>query len=127
VATTGGAVLERLSESYTPRAAAGAAPETPRIAAGTTAEADPNIVARLDAIHVEQRNRILREVAAGRRPTHAAPAPGVDFATARTALAEGFSRNEVTAWLASKRAEKDSSYPARTVMAAGTFKPGSLG
>jgi hypothetical protein len=124
VATSGGALLERLSELDTARAAAGAAPETPRIAAGQTPESEANIATRLEAIHVEQRNRILREVADGRRPARAGSASEVDFATARAALAEGFSRGDVGSWLARKRDEKDLSYSGRTVVAASAFTHG---
>lgn len=124
VASAGVALLERLARPGTGGAAAGAAPETPIIAAGPTTETSPDVLARLDAIHLEQRNRILREVATGRRPPHAKSASEIDFAAVRAALAADFSRDEIRSWLASRRDEKDPSYSARTVFAADSLWPG---
>jgi len=118
VASAGCALLTRLSTLDTAGAAAGAAPETPLIAAGRIADVNPVLMAKLDAIYGKQKARIQFEHYAGRRPAHAASASEVDFATARAALQAGVSAADIAAWLSARRDEKDPAYPMRTVVAA---------
>lgn len=127
VAGAGGSVLELLSTPGTAGAAAGAAPETPLVAADPPPDIDLAVATRLDELHAEQLNRIQEEVAGGRRPLHASSASEVDFATARAALLQRFTPHDVAAWLTWRRTNKDSSYPGRTVRAAETFRPGRSG
>jgi hypothetical protein len=118
VASAGCALLTRLSTLDTAGAAAGAAPETPLIAAEWIADVNPVLMAELDSIFEEQKVRIQRELNAGRRPAHSASSSEVDFATARAALLAGFSAADIAAWLSARRHGKGSAYPVRTIIAA---------
>lgn len=118
VASSGSTLLDRLTPLDTGGAAAGAVPETPRVAATSMTGLDREAMALLEVIHAEQRERITREVAAGRRPPHAASESEVDFAVARVALQRGFAAEQISAWIAARRPEKGQSYPERTLLAA---------
>jgi hypothetical protein len=117
VASSGSTLLDRLTPLGTGGAAAGAAPETPLVAATAMAELDQEVVALLEIIHAEQRERITREVAAGCRPPHAASESEVDFAVARVAVQQGLAAEQISAWIAARRPEKGLDYPERTLQA----------
>ncbi|HEY0919525.1 DNA-primase RepB domain-containing protein [Devosia sp.] len=118
VANAGIALLNRLASFDTAGAAAGAGPQTPRGAAEASTNIDPEIALVLDAIHSEQRERIMRELAASRRAPHAASESEVDFAVARAATQRGIAPEQVSAWIAARRPEKGRSYPESTLDAA---------
>jgi hypothetical protein len=117
VASSGSTLLDRLTQLGTGAAAAGAAPETPLVAAAM-AGLDREIVALLEVIHAEQRDRIMREVAAGRRPLHAASESEVDFAVAVAALRHGIAPEIISVWIGARRPEKGLGYPELTLQAA---------
>ncbi len=110
-ASSGLALLNRLSAMDTAGAAAGAA-------AVPSTNVNRAILARLDEIQAMQRERIKRELTEGRRPVHAASQSEVDFAVVAKALEEGFSADKISAWLAFRRPEKSATYPELTIMAA---------
>lgn len=118
VASRGRRLLDRLPNPGTAGAAAGAAPKTPRDAANPAADIDRDVMRQLDAIHAQQSDRIHREVAAGRRPAHAASPSEVDFATAWAALAAGIEDASIVNWLCTRRPEKPRNYAWRTIDAA---------
>lgn len=118
VASRGLILLDRFSNPGTARAAAGAAPETPRFAADPAADIDRDVMRQLDAIQAEQEVRIHREVAEGRRPAHAASPSEVDFAVARSALSAGIDEISIASWIARARPDKDTQYAGRTLTAA---------
>lgn len=117
IAGNGVALINRLSKHDTAGAAAGAAPKTPRIAADQVTDLDADVMARLDELHDAQRDRILREVARGRRPAHAASLSEVDFAVAKAALAAGFDDEQVAGWITRVRPNRNALYAARTIEA----------
>jgi len=118
IAGAGRSLLELLSTPGTAGAAAGAAPETPLVAADPSADIDPAVMARLDEIRIEQLSRIRREVDADRRPTYAASPSEVDFAVAKVALSHGIASNQMVVWIAVRRPKKQLSYAVHTVEAA---------
>ncbi len=122
IATAGSHLLERVTIVDTARPA-GAAPETPRLAAEQSTQPDSEIMAQLDAIHLHHSTRIQREAAEGRRPAAAASLSEVDFALARAAQRAGISPEHVKWWLATNRAEKNARYADQTLRAADTWKP----
>lgn len=119
-AQAGAALIEQVCKRGT-AGAERAAPETPLLAAGTVADIDPAIMARIDAIYDEQKARVQREHDAGRRPAHAASASEVDFATARAALLAGILAEDIATWLVARRWNKKSDYAMRTVLAVRRF------
>lgn len=121
VASEGVELIQRISRYDTAGAAAGAAPETPRSAAVRSTEPAMEALCQLQTIHLEQRNRILREMADGRRPPNAASASEIDFAVAKAALAAGIEKHDIAHWLKLTRAQKDETYPERTVHAASSW------
>ncbi len=121
VASKGVELIQQVSRSDTAGAAAGAAPETPRSAAVTSTEPALEVARELEAIYLAQKSRILREVAEGRRPPNAASASEMDFALAKAALAAGIEKHDIAYWLKLTRAQKDETYPERTVHAASSW------
>jgi hypothetical protein len=120
VASSGSILLDRLTPLGTGGAAAGAAPETPPVAAAGMTELYQEVMALLEVIHAEQRERITREVEAGRRPPHAASESEVDFAVAVAALRHGIAPEKISVWIGARRPEKGLGYPGRTLQAATT-------
>ncbi|HEY0919524.1 hypothetical protein [Devosia sp.] len=59
------------------------------------ADIDQDIAQQLDAIGAGQRERIVREMAAGRRPPHAASVSEVGFAVASAAFAQGIASEQI--------------------------------
>lgn len=121
VASEGAQLIRRISKYDTAGAAAGAAPETPRSAPVRPTEPTLEVASKLQAIHLAQKTRILRELADGRRPPNAASASEVDFAVAKAALAAGIEKHDIAHWLKLTRAQKDETYPERTVHAASSL------
>jgi hypothetical protein len=121
VASNGAELVHRIARHGTARAAAGAAPETPRSAAVRATSTVREITDTLDSIYHAQKARILREVATGRRPVAAASESEIDFAVTRAALAAGISSRGIVDWIGRNRAEKDEAYAERTLHAAATW------
>lgn len=116
IARSGAALLNELTSKMAQGARGGrAAHETPLLAAGLGATPEEEIVTLLEGIQAEQRDRIEREVAAGRRPQRASSKSEIDFATVREALRRGIPRAHVEGWLSRTRSQKHESYAARTV------------
>jgi hypothetical protein len=121
IASKGVELIQQVSKYDTGGAAAGAAPKTPRSAAAKFTGSALEIASKLDEIHLAQKNRILREVAEGRRRPNAASASEIDFAAAQAALVAGIREHDIAYWLKLTRAEKDETYPQRTVYAASSW------
>ncbi|QYO76543.1 DNA-primase RepB domain-containing protein [Devosia salina] len=121
VASKGVELIHQVSRFDTAGAAAGAAPKPPRSAAVRSTEPTLEVTNKLQAIHLAQKNRILREVADGRRSPNAASASEVDFAVAKMALAAGIDKDDIAHWLRCTRAQKDETYPERTIHAASSW------
>lgn len=118
VATQGAVLIETITRLGTAGAAAGATLETPLSAAGPITDLDLGVVAQLDAIHEEQSGRVMRELAEGRRPPHAASQSEVDFAAARAAIDLGICSEALVGWMTLRRRHKGARYAIRTVAAA---------
>lgn len=116
-ASAGPRLISQLIATTNTGRAAGAAPETPRSAAGLLTGPVEEILAQLDAIHQDQAARIRGEVAEGYRPAHAATRSEVDFAVVRAARVAGVEDEHIELWVRRVRPEKDLHYATRTLQA----------
>lgn len=121
VASKGADLVHWIVGRDTARAAAGAAPQTPRFAAIMVTNTVQDISDTLDSIYHGQKARILHEVAEGRRPVAAASESEIDFAVTRVALAAGIHKSDIVDWIGRHRAEKDEAYAERTLHAAAAW------
>lgn len=115
-AQAGSALVESLMTD-TVRAAAGATPQKPPMAAMMMAEY-PNDHQALQAIHDQQLERILDQVERGSRPLAAASPSEVDFAFGVAAICAGYPFAHIAAFIDATRPTKSLAYAERTTWAA---------
>ena len=119
VASSGSDLIDHIQRYLqTQPARAARAPETPRSVAPSPTGFNDRHSEVLDRWREEERDRLVKEVKRGSRPSTSASESEVDFAVARRALQESLPEAIIETWIAARRFDKAERYAARTVLAA---------